>query len=441
MTRAVVLGGGFAGVLAANVLARHTGDVVLIEGARYPQRPGPRSGLPQAFHSHLLVTAGARALDTLLPGVVDMLLAGGAHRRGLPGDSLIRSAEGWFRRYDTGAYLISCSRWLTDWVVRRRALAGRAVRVCQGTQVIGLTGDPARVSGVVVRDAGGGVTTLPADLVVDATGRRSRAGHWLAGLGAAGVDEVSIDPHLAYATRMYRAPGDADPATPAVMIHPDPAAALPTGGTLFPIEDGRWMVTLVGPRPPRDPAGFTARAYGLSSPVIAELIARAEPVGDLRPFRGTVNRRRFYERGPRPDGLVVLGDALMAVNPVYSHGMSVAAMSALRLAAELDRHGTDAAVAPLLQTAMAQESERSWQLATGPGGPGTTGGAGPARELIARATLTSPRLMTDLFRAQTLLAPAAHRPPAGGGPPLSAGEAIAQFPELAASVTGERTFR
>lgn len=42
MTRAVVLGGGMAGMLSAAVLARHVDEVVVLESDAYPAAPGPR---------------------------------------------------------------------------------------------------------------------------------------------------------------------------------------------------------------------------------------------------------------------------------------------------------------------------------------------------------------------------------------------------------------
>lgn len=461
MTRAVVLGGGFAGVLMATVLSRYADEVEVIEGGRYPAGPGVRTGVPQAFHSHVLVTAGAQALETLLPGTLDVLLDRGAHRRGLSDGSLILSADGWFRRYDTGAFLVSCSRWLTDHVVRQRALAAGAFAVRERTRVLGLRGDASRVTGVVVAAEGGPPRIVRADLVVDATGRRSRAARWLAALGAPGIEEEVVDPGLAYSTRVYRAPAPLAARIPAVMLHPRPADGRPGhGATLFPIEDGRWIVTLTGTRavtPPTGPQGFTACARALRSPIVAELLATAEPLGGVRPYRATANRRRYFERGPRPEGFLVVGDALTAVNPVYSHGMSIALLTALRLDRELARHGAKPGVFPALQAAAADEADVSWRMATlhdrardgvqdGTQGPPAGPGRVP-RALMSRALLTSPALMTDLFRAQTLLPPqaAAPAPPpgrapdAGPHPPLDTDEAVAQFPDLSAWwVSGRR---
>ncbi|WP_432933539.1 NAD(P)/FAD-dependent oxidoreductase [Microbispora sp. CA-135349] len=470
MSRAVVLGGGLAGVLAATVLAGHADEVILIEGDRYPSGPRPRRGLPQSHHSHVLVAGGARALDALLPGTVDALLASGANLRDLPGDALIYSADGWFRRLHTGAHLISCTRGLLDQVVRRRALGGGDVEVWDDTRALGLTGDTARITGVSVSRRGAPPGTVRADLVVDATGRRSRSPRWLAEIGAGDIEEVSVATGLAYATRLYRAPGDLAATIPAIMLHPGAEKGRPArGATLFPVEDGRWIVTLTGTRggePPTDEHGFAAFARSLRHPIVADLMGKATPLGAVRPYRDTANRRRFFERAPLPAGLAVVGDAAVAVNPVHSHGMSVAALGALRLREELARHGMEPSLFAGLQAALAAEAEQSWRMAIEADGERAGAGAGararagageragldgtPRREpntfereirtRLAQAKLSSPKLAAEFFGLQTLLSPATApdrseiaRVLIGRAEPLLTGEeAIGQYPALAA---------
>lgn len=459
MTTAVVLGGGFAGVLAAAVMARHVDSVTIVESGWYPPGPGQRPGLAQGYQNHVLVAGGARALETLLPGTLASLAAHGAHWRDLSGGALIHGAEGWFRRHETGAYLISCSRWLTDYVVRQRALADGVAAVRERTRVLGLLGDATRVTGAVLRHASGQTDTIEADIVIDATGRRSPAPRWLAeldGQAAEGVRETTFDSGLAYSTRLYQAPPELAAAIPAVMLHPRPLAGQPDrGATLYPIEGDRWVVTLTGTRggePPGSESGYAEFARSLRSPVIAELMAAATPIGRVRPYRATSNRRRFFEHVRLPAGFLVIGDALVAINPIHSHGLSVAALSALRLDRELERRGAEPAAFPELQAVMAAEADRSWRMATGAvGGP-----AGPRqeptafeRQVAASMTKAIPRnqaLMTRMFRTQALLTPEAPDETAGpgrtpapvpappsaasAGAPLSADEAIAQYPGL-----------
>jgi 2-polyprenyl-6-methoxyphenol hydroxylase-like FAD-dependent oxidoreductase len=149
--------------------------------------------------------------------------------------------------------------------------------------------------------------------------------------------------------------------------------------------------------------------------VLAELLSAAEPLGRVRPFHATANRRRYYERRPRTEGLLVLGDALAAMNPVYSHGLSVAALGVLRMDRELAAHGALPSALPAIQAAVAEEAERAWRMAVAQDSTAAapSASASPSRARIAgrgvmsAAVLTSPRLMTELFCAQTLVAPAA----------------------------------
>nr|WP_062337135.1 hypothetical protein [Herbidospora sakaeratensis] len=406
MTRAVVLGGGLAGVLAAVALTRHADEVVVVESDHYPAGPRPRRGLPQSHHNHVLMTGGIRALDALLPGVVDDLLAAGAHRRNLPGDCLIFSGEGWFHRVRTEADLIACGRPLLDEVVRRHA----AIEVVQGVAAVGLTGDTRKVTGVrlgTVTDGwkhiaapgrAGGIAeirtttgaplgdlpeiarseVIGADLVVDATGRRSAAPTWLAALGVPAIGEITVPSGVAYATRLYEGSGE----IPAVLVHPKYTPA--RGGTLFPIEGNRWIVTMTGD-PPLDEAGFLAYARALRDPVIADLIEKAKPAGPIRPCRDTANRRRHFEDAELPEGFLAVGDSVVTVNPVYSHGMSVAAMTALRIAEE----GPS-------QRAVAEVADRSWRMAVAEPRKG-----GDAK--VGRAVLSSAGLAAEVFHGQALI--------------------------------------
>ncbi|MBG0855508.1 FAD-dependent monooxygenase [Streptomyces spinoverrucosus] len=371
-TTSVVLGGSLAGLLAARALAEVADRVTVIERDVLPTGPAPRKGLPQARHVHQLWSGGVRALEQLLPGVTESLLDAGAHRQRVTTDMVVLSAQGWFRRWAESHFMLLCSRDLLDATVRARVLAHPRIELADGTEALALLGTDAAVTGVRVRHADGAERTLTADLVVDATGRGSHTPRRLTELGLPEPERREVDSGLAYASRMYRAPDAARDGFPVVNIQPDPRSGQPGGGgVLLPIEDGRWLVTLYGPRdaePSTDPADFERYARAeLRHPILAELLGQAEPLGEPAFTRTTVNRRHYYERMTVwPEGLVVLGDALAAFNPVYGHGMSVAAQSAVALRDAVRRHGWGSpALARRAQRAVARPVGAAWELAIG----------------------------------------------------------------------------
>ncbi|MGW6446577.1 NAD(P)/FAD-dependent oxidoreductase [Lentzea sp. NPDC055074] len=336
-THAVVLGGGLAGMLAASVLVKHIDEVTVVERDKLPDGPAPRSGVPQARHAHLLMSGGARAIETVLPGTLDALIAAGAHRVGVPNDLVSLSAQGWVPRFPEMQFIVSCSRTLLDWVVRRQALRDNKISVLTGTEPVSLLGDRDAVTGVLVEDRISRTqVTLEADLVVDATGRGSRLPAWLAGFGLPEVASESVDSGLAYATRIFQAPPTAASGFPIVNVQANPRDPFPgCTATLLPIEDGKWLVTLSGTRggePTTDESQFVAFARSVRNPVVGELIASAEPLSPVYGAHGTANRRMYFERLKSwPRGLLALGDSVATYNPVYGHGMSIAAQSALVL--------------------------------------------------------------------------------------------------------------
>ncbi|MET9696369.1 FAD-dependent monooxygenase [Streptomyces sp. NPDC006529] len=369
---AVVIGGGLTGMLAAAALAPYADRVTVIERDTLPRAAEPRAFLPQARHAHMLWSGGAEAIEGLLPGFCERLLAAGAHRIPLTSGMVALSPGGWYRRWRPTRYLLTAGRDLIDWAVRAQMAGLANVRVVEDTRVLGLTGDAGRVTGLRITAPDGAEEVLSAALVVDASGRGTRTPEWLGELGVPRVREELVDCGLVYASRLYQAPPGAETGFPVVNVQAathDPRPG--RSAVIMPVEGGRWLVTLSGTKggqPSADSAAFESFARSARHPVVAELLQYATPLSEVTTFANTANRRRYYEKSRIwPEGYVVLGDAVASYNPVYGHGMSVAAQGARALRRSLLEGGglRAAGLARRTQRAVAAPVSVAWDLATG----------------------------------------------------------------------------
>ncbi|WP_165963987.1 FAD-dependent monooxygenase [Actinomadura sp. KC216] len=371
--RAVVLGGGIAGLCAAQALMRRFDDVVLVERDRFPDGPKWRRGVPHSGHAHNLFQSGLAALERLFPGIEDELVAHGIRRVRMPDDVLLLTPGGWMRRFEGRHVMLTGSRELLDWVVRTRIETGGRARIRDGCEVTGVRVDAGEVTGVEVRernangDGWGEPAQLAADLVVDATGRHSRAAEWLRRWGYGVPQETVIDSRTVYATCVFKRPDTHDADWESVLIQATTDA--PQAGILIPLEGDRWLVSLALVGADRAPAGvkeFREVAERMRSPIIAEALEKAEPLTPVSAYGVTENRwRRFDALDDFPRRLVLVGDSAGYLNPSYSQGVSVAA----RTAVALDRALAEAPTLDAAVTALREEAGRifqpAWKLSVG----------------------------------------------------------------------------
>lgn len=447
---AVVIGGSLAGLLAARVLSEHAERVTVVERDRYPEGPDARPGVPQGRHLHVLIEGGQRALDELLPGFMDELRGLGAPKVGVPQDMIQWQNGQWYVRTEATAHFYTGPRPQLEWLVRQRVLADPRIELVDGTETVGLLGDAARVRGVLVRERGAGADKEPraleADLVVDASGRSTRAPDWLTAIGAEAPHEETLDTGLAYGTRVYRGPAE-DASTDALGYYVVPNPGQVYGGVVLPLGDGRHLVTLSGLRgdePPTDENLFEEYARKLPHPVVSDWIAKAEPLSPVYGFRKTSNIRRRYDRpGRRPAGFLATGDALCAFNPIYGQGMAVAALTAVALREAL-AGSRRTPTTRRVQRALLDASKQAWDISAGadkkmPGATGDAARSGAADKVTGwylrrvqdrasgnpvvgtpfRAALTLTAPLTGLFAPavarEVLFGPVPHTPDA---PPL-----------------------
>lgn len=376
---AVVIGGSIAGLFAARVLSDHFNLVSIVDRDRFPDQPVPRKGVPQAHHIHVVLARGQRVFEQLLPGLGGELTAAGAITLEWGYDSLIFTLGVWMPKTRTGLFTHICSRDLLEFTIRRRVSGLGNVRFLEERDVIGLQTDEsrARVTGVRTRSRRRAITLpegedLRADLVVDASGRASRASEWLQELGYPAPVETTVNSYLGYASRVYEQPSNFSADWKFLVLRGQPPHIV-RGGVLYPIEGGRWLVTLAGAGrdyPPLDDAGFLNFAQTLGEvPLLYEVIRDARPLTNPNGYQRTDNRWRHYERLTRwPENFVILGDAVCAFNPLYGQGMTVAALDALTLDECLHystRRNDPGGIAQRYQRAMSKNLSTPWLMATG----------------------------------------------------------------------------
>ncbi|WP_369182043.1 NAD(P)-binding protein [Streptomyces sp. Y1] len=403
---AVVIGGGLAGLAAAWALRGAAERIVVVERDRYPDRPRFRAGVPQARHGHLVLEAGHRALEELMPGIKHRLTQAGAEPVAVSGDLRWLSAAGWMADYPARMAFLSCTRPVLDHAVLERVRTERSIEFLEGTEVVGLLGSAGAVTGVRVRARGGAggtaadpadgeraegraaegaggaergeVREIPADLVVDAAGRTTATAAWLAELGCPPVPEERVDAGVAYSSRLFHRPAGADLGCKAVYLQTK-APHAGRMGVLLPVEGGRWIVSLAGMRgaePAPGEAGFAEHLDGLRDPSLREALRSAEPASEVRGFRPGPSVRRHYEHNA-PAGLLAIGDAASTFNPVYGQGITVALLGALALRRSSLRHGgIGPATARQARREITAASKNPWIMAGAEDArfPATTGG-------------------------------------------------------------------
>lgn len=348
--KVAIIGASLAGLFAAAATSSLGAETVILERDELPTAPEPRRGVPQGRQAHVLLYRGLLSASALLPGLREDLIGHGASVFD-GGEMPVLGEYGWMPTWLRSYELVSVTRPLLEQVVRSRVLALPGVTVTTGVRATGL------------QRSGGGWQVhaedrdpIEADVVIDASGRGSRLPNWLPDLGVRVPEPEVVDAQLGYACRLYRATGPAPLAT-GLVIAATPES--PRGALALPVEHDDWLVILGGYgryRPGRTPADFAAYLDALPDPAISDVVDRLEPVSDIAVYRQTANRRYRYGLARSwPVGLLVVGDAAAAFNPVYGQGISVAAQQALKL--------RDAWGRPDLQRRLDRVADFCWSVA------------------------------------------------------------------------------
>lgn len=234
-----------------------------------------------------------------------------------------------------------------DWVLQRTAAAEPRITVRCGVKVTGLLTAPGRSGGRPPHVTG--VRTdrgeMAADLVVDATGRRSPIDDWLTQVGARTTATWRAECGIAYFSRHYRVRPGADlpaPLVTRIVVALDEFLAGKWGG------DNGAVQLVVAPlaadhrfRTARDPQVFTAVLRTI--PAYRAWLEVMDPITDVFPMAGLHNtlRRLVVDGTPVATGLHAIGDSVCTTNPTLGRGLALALSGAADLAAAISEHAAD----------------------------------------------------------------------------------------------------
>lgn len=364
-SHAIVLGGSIAGLCAARVLADHYSRVTIIERDVLDSNIEPRKGVPQGQHAHVLLCSGARALERMFPGFRAEIIERGA----LPDDVgragyIIAGVR--IAKTDSELEILRMSRPLLEGCIRERVRTLPNVRILDACDILGVTVVAAAIRGVRYVHRHLKVEQwLPAEMVVDATGRGSKLPCWLQSCGfeMPAEDRVKVD--IGYTTCIYKRPESTRDRAGVMVGALAPNKRCGVGAAL---EGDRFIVSLVGylgDHAPTDAASMPEFARTLPAPDLFDIIRDAEPITKAVQGRFPHSQRRYYERlDAFPSGLLAIGDALCAFNPNFAQGMSVAILEAELLGRLLPEHSSDALRRAYFQGCSAI-IETPWSLSVG----------------------------------------------------------------------------
>lgn len=335
---AVIVGGSIAGIATAKVLsARFDKVIVLEQDTRHDRREG-RPGAAQGHHLHHLLIAGQQEAERIFPGIVDDMVREGAFKVDMAQQYSLRLAGTWKKRCDSDIEIVCAGRPLLEWCFRRRLDDVPNVDFRYETTMQDLVYDAQRnaVIGVAI-DGADGLEVIPAEFVVDASGKNTRLPEFLERIGV-GAPELEQDIlNCFYSSMWFHVPPERQWTDKVMEICYAYRPNEQTYAAQYYVDSSRTLLcsSLIEYNcysPPRNHREFLEFAKRMQSPKVHENIAGLEPATGVYNFRSPRMQRYRYEHLARvPAGLVAIGDSYTSTDPVAGLGMTIVLQQVARL--------------------------------------------------------------------------------------------------------------
>jgi 2-polyprenyl-6-methoxyphenol hydroxylase-like FAD-dependent oxidoreductase len=331
------------------MLANDGHQVTVLE--RDPTPPPPpdtawdqweRRGVNQFKMLHFLLARFRQVADAELPGLTDAMVGAGALKLN-PLIGIPEEVTGGWREGDDRFEAVTARRPVAESVIATMAEATPGVTIRRGIGAGGLLTNPGldgivHVNGVRTEDG----EDVPADLVVDAGGRRSSLPSWLRDAGSTGPDELIEDCGFVYYGRHFRSGDGSVPPAFGGLLQPYGSVSVLT----LPADNGTWGVGVITSSKDAALRGMLEvdcwqKVVG-AFPLVAHWID-AEPITDVKLMARIEDRQRNYivDGKPVATGVVALADAWACTNPSLGRGISIGIVHAAALRSLLQEVSLD----------------------------------------------------------------------------------------------------
>ncbi|WP_186673085.1 NAD(P)/FAD-dependent oxidoreductase [Sporosarcina sp. BP05] len=337
--KAIIIGGGISGKLAARVLSDFFKEVIILERDDETNGQLARKGARQGDHLHALLHAGQYGLEALFPGITETFHNNGAVKINSTKDLAWFHHGVWKLRYDGGKSTTLQSRPHLEWHIEQyiKNISNVTYLYSQNVKNLLHQQEGNRIYGVEVSTNDGNSKTLTADLIVDASGSSSLTAHFFKKLNIPiQIEKVAIG--LCYVSKTFRLPKSQTRDWKIKLIYPNPPDEK-IGGTISKIENDQHIVTIIGYQNSiqekevlKDESGFLHLANRLPKADIYNELIHAEPLSKTTVYRVPhISWKRIDKTKQLPKGLLLIGDTVCRIDPVFGQGMSIAIIEALTM--------------------------------------------------------------------------------------------------------------
>jgi len=296
MKTVAIIGGGVAGIASAKILSKYFDKVTIYDAGE----------AKQSLHQHVLLKAGQVILDEIFPGIMQKLREAGCLEIDWALDTIWENTNGAFPRYESSIKTLSMSRTYLQKTMQEEI--GKISNVEFKNGRIKELGD------------------LNASLAVIAGGQNFPLNRFL---GISNTIDIISSIDLTYRSYIFNRDELHLEGMKQYYFQIDPPFSF-IGGVICPIEDGKVMVTIIEKEKDLSKCesfyDFLGKAKLIPSQKFYEIIKDATPITNLAIFRKLNTHRKLLDKSTFPKNVIVLGEVLTSLNPVFGQGMTLSLM-------------------------------------------------------------------------------------------------------------------